>query len=164
VQVTRRLPNPSRDDVEIHGMLLKRASHAAKNSLITCAIAFGRQGGGERGVLFAVAQTYAICTRYVRAGECAGYPVGDVDAVHALQRELARAEEQLCSAAAALSEFGRNTIGRLLRAASKYADAWEAERCWAAANRVGTRGNVDPFRRAIGNRCPGARRQVSTSG
>jgi hypothetical protein len=144
-------------------MLLKRASHAAKNALITSAIAFGHQRGDERGVLLAVAQTYAICTRDSCADGWAGSPLIAVDPVHARRRQLARAEEQLCIAAAALSDFGSNTIGRLLRAASKYADALETQQCWAAANRVRTRGNLDPFRRVIRNRRPGARRQVSIS-
>lgn len=158
--MTRRLPIP--DDVALHEVLLKRASHAAKNALITSAIAFGRRGGAARGVLFAVAQTYAICTRDVRAAEWAGTPFIEVDAVHALRRQLARSEEQLCAAAAALSEFGRNAIGHLLRAASEYVDAWEAERCCSSANLVVSRRNA--VGRAGRNRFRGPGRQVSTSG
>src|SRR4051812_20286246 len=126
----RRLP--SFYDAVLHERLFERATHAAKNALVTCALAFGRDGRGEREVLFAEAQSYTACTRVLRGEERPGSRLIDGDHLQALRTQLATAEEELCAAAKALSGFGRRTVHRLIRAASTYARAWELERCCVA--------------------------------
>jgi hypothetical protein len=154
--MTRRLP--SHDEAALHRILLKRASHAAKNALITSAMAFGRHGGGEREVLFAVAQTFTMCRRVALGDERRRTALIDIGNLHTRRRQLARAEEQLCAAATAISEFGRNTIGRLLCAAFRYTHAWEAERSCAAVatNRIVACRSFDVVLRTRPSRSPRA--------
>jgi hypothetical protein len=134
--VARRLP--SLDHVVLHWELVQGATRAAKNALITCALAFGRKGSGEREVLFAVAQSYTASRQTLGRDESAQRRVTEIDDHRMLRSELSIAEEQLCAAAKALSAFGRNPVGRLLRAASAYTHASEVERSCAARAAVGS--------------------------
>jgi hypothetical protein len=126
----RRLPTEG--NVVLRGKLLEATLHSAKNTLITCALAFGRPGGGERAVLFAVAQSYSVTARTLDPDGTARGGVVDIDDLRTARTKLASAEERLCTAAKALSGFGRNLVGRLVAAASAYARASEIERSCAA--------------------------------
>src|SRR5205085_11472604 len=108
------------------------ATAAAKNALITCALAFGADGCPERAVLFAVAQSCTLIARTRDNDEPFDTGNVDIDDTGTLRRQLARAEAELCLASRALSEFGRGTVQRLLRAARVYTEASELERSWAA--------------------------------
>ena len=110
----------------------RMAIAAAKNAVITCALAFGADGCPERGVLFAVAQSYTLIARMRDDDERFDTGNVDIDDTGTLRRQLAKAEAELCLASRALSEFGRGTVQRLLRAARVYTEASELERSWAA--------------------------------
>src|SRR3954462_7316408 len=105
---------------------------AAKNAVITCALAFGSGACAERAVLFAVAQSYTLIARTRDDDERFDTGNVDIDDTGTLCRQLAKAETELCLASRALSEFGRGTVQRLLRAARVYTEASELERSWAA--------------------------------
>lgn len=108
-----------------------RASSAARNALITCALAFGRRGGGEHEVLFAVARSYTAAARARYGDERLASDVVQVDDGRIVRRLLGQAEDTLCHAAKALPHFNRHTVRRLVRAARAYTDAWELDRAWA---------------------------------
>jgi hypothetical protein len=119
-------------DTSAHQLTCKAATAAAKNALITCALAFASDAHPDRAVLFAVAQSYTLISRTRDDDERFDTGNVDIDDTGALRRQLARAEAELCLASSALSEFGRGTVQRLLRAARVYTEASELERSWAA--------------------------------
>jgi len=105
-------------------------ARAARHALLTCALAFGQSGGGEREVLFAVARSYtAARARYWDERLASG--IVEVDDGQIGRSLLRRAEGSLCAAAKALPHFSRHTVRRLVRAARAYTDAWELDRAWA---------------------------------
>ncbi len=108
-----------------------RSARAARHSLLTCALAFGQYGGGERDVLFAVARSYTAAARDLYTDERPASDVLDVADGQVVRRLLGRAEDTLCAAAEALPHFSCNAVRRLVRAARAYADAWELDRAWA---------------------------------
>src|SRR4051812_12241901 len=115
------------------GQVTRRvATAAAKNAVISCAMAFGSGACFERAVLFAVAQSYTLIARTRDDDEWFDTGNVDIDDTGTLRRQLARAEAELCLASRALSEFGRGTVQRLLRAVRVYTEASELERSWAA--------------------------------
>ena len=108
-----------------------RSARAARHALLMCALAFGRCGGGEREVLFAVARSYTAAARDVCTDERRASDVLDVADGQVVRRLLGRAEDTLCAAAEALPYFSCHAVRRLVRAARAYAHAWELDRASA---------------------------------
>jgi len=108
-----------------------RSARAARHALLTCALAFGQCGGGEREVLFAVARSYTAAARGLYRDERLVTDILDIADRHVVRRLLGRAEDTLCAAAEALPHFSCHAVRRLVRAARAYANAWELDRAWA---------------------------------
>jgi len=123
-----------------------RPARTAKHALLTCALAFGRAGGGEHEVLFAVARSYTAVARARYGDEPLASNIVEVDDGQVVRRLVGRAEVALCAAAKALPNFSHHTVRRLVRAARYYSKAWDLDRAWA----------VRPAR------CPPTFRQTST--
>src|SRR4051812_17464087 len=104
----------SREAEALQAKLRERAVQAAKNALLVCALDFARRAC-DRGVLCAVAQSYTAIVRQSRDHFQSNNI--DIDDGATLRTQLGRAERELCSASKALSDFGRGTVERLLRAA-----------------------------------------------
>ena len=94
-----------------------RSARAARHALLICALAFGKGGGGEREVLFAVARSYTAAAGELYTDERSVSDVLDVADGQVVRRLLGRAEDALCAAAEALPQFSRHAVRRLVRAA-----------------------------------------------
>src|SRR5947209_1867126 len=91
-------------DMTAHHLMRKAVTAAAKNALITCALAFASDAHPERAVLFAVAQSYTFIARTRDDDERFDTGNVDIDDIGTLRRQLAKAEAELCLASRALAE------------------------------------------------------------
>src|SRR5438045_2884472 len=80
--------NPRYDTSAYH--LRRRATGAAKNALITCALAFASALHPERAVLFAVAQSYTLTARTRDDDERFDTGNVDIDDTGTLRSQLAK--------------------------------------------------------------------------
>ncbi len=126
--MARALPSV---ELHVHRRAVERAARLTRHALLTCGLAFGRAGGGEQEVLFAVARSYVAAARAQRGDPRLASDIVHVDDGHIVRRLLLKAEDELLAAAKVLARFSAASVRRLVRAAAAYSNAWELDRSYA---------------------------------
>lgn len=126
--MARTLPS-----VELHVQqrAVERAARLARHALLTCGLAFGRAGGGEQEVLFAVARSYVAAARAQQGDPRLASDIVHVDDGQVVRRLLLKAEDELLASAKVLARFSPASVRRLVRAAAAYSNGWELDRSYA---------------------------------